>query len=128
MPAPTAMPTSMPTASSGTAALSCTQLCSSTAYPAPHHPHFLNFPPQQMEDIQWYDRSELRAAVQLYQDNMDETMVSLQASFFVCSYLDLDLCLCVGRAMNWFGCIFGCFRGIWLATMPELAPGLCPIL
>jgi len=82
----------------------------------------------EMEDIQWYDRSELRAAVQLYQDNMDETMVSLQASFFVCSYLDLDLCLCVGRAMNWFGCIFGCFRGIWLATMPELAPGLCPIL
>mmetsp|Transcript_15187 Transcript_15187/g.44738 ORF Transcript_15187/g.44738 Transcript_15187/m.44738 type:complete len:192 (-) Transcript_15187:1123-1698(-) len=33
----------------------------------------------EMEDIQWYDRSELRAAVQLYQDNMDETMVSLQS-------------------------------------------------
>ncbi|GAX86638.1 hypothetical protein CEUSTIGMA_g14046.t1 [Chlamydomonas eustigma] len=31
-----------------------------------------------MEDVQWYDRSELLSAVQLYEQNKEETMQSLQ--------------------------------------------------
>jgi hypothetical protein len=30
----------------------------------------------QMEDVQWYDRSELLSAVQLYEENKEETMQS----------------------------------------------------